>query len=95
MNEKTLNRITIFGTVFVGLIFLSWWFLYNPVKDFVESVPGRDNRPEGFTSLEVVELGALYTEFDGTPSQIQGSWPRFRGAGFDNISRENIRLTDK
>ena len=96
MNEKALNLITIFGTVFIGLIFLSWWFLYNPVKDFVESVPGRDNRPEGFTSLgEAVEMGALFTEFDGVSSQIQGSWPRFRGAGFDNISRENIRLADK
>lgn len=94
MNEKILNQITIFGTVFIGLIFLSWWFLYNPVKDFVESLPGRDNRPEGFTSIEAVELGALFTGFDGVPSEIQGSWPRFRGAGFDNISKENIRLAD-
>lgn len=94
MNEKTLNLITIVGTTFIGLIFLSWWFLYNPVKDFVESVPGRDNRPEGFTSLEVVELGALFTGFDGVSSQIQGSWPRFRGVGFDNISKDTIRLAD-
>jgi outer membrane protein assembly factor BamB len=95
MNEKALNLITIFGTTFIGLIFLSWWFFYNPVKDFVESVPGRDNRPEDFTSMsEAVELGALFEEFDGIPSQIQGSWPRFRGAGFDNISRENIRLAE-
>ena len=95
MNEKTLNLTTIIGTTFIGLIFLSWWFLHNPVKDFVESVPGRDNRPEGFTSLgEAVELGALFAEFDGVSSQIQGSWPRFRGAAFDNISRENIRLAD-
>ncbi len=95
MNEKALNLVTIIGTTFVGLIFLSWWFLYNPVKDFVESVPGRDNRPEGFTSLgEAVDFGALFAEFDGVSSQIQGRWPRFRGAGFDNISRENIRLAD-
>ncbi len=96
MNEKTLNQITIFGTVFIGLIFLSWWFLYNPVKDFVESLPGRDNRPEGFISLgEAVNMGALFSGFDGVPSEIQGSWPRFRGAAFDNISSENIRLADK
>ena len=77
------------------MIFLSWWFLYNPVKDFVESVPGRDNRPEDFISLdEAVEMGALFAGFDGVPSQIQGSWPRFRGDSFDNISRENIKLAD-
>ncbi|MEE8376807.1 MAG: PQQ-binding-like beta-propeller repeat protein [Candidatus Aminicenantaceae bacterium] len=96
MNEKALNLITIIGTTFIGLIFLSWWFLYNPVKDFVESLPGRDNRPEGFISLgEAVDMGALFAGFDGVPSEIQGSWPRFRGAAFDNISRENIRLADK
>jgi len=55
MNEKALNLTTIIGTTFIGIIFLSWWFLYNPVKDFVESVPGRDNRPEGFKSIETVE----------------------------------------
>ena len=95
MNERTLSLITVIGTAFIGLILLSWWFLYNPVKDFVESLPGRDNRPEGFTSLgEAVELGALFVEFDGFPSLTQGSWPRFRGAEFDNISRENIRLAE-
>jgi outer membrane protein assembly factor BamB len=95
MNEKIVNLTTFIGATFIGLVFLTWWLFYNPVNDFVESVPGRDNRPEGFSSrTEEVDLGAMFVSFDGLPSKIQGSWPRFRGADFDNISKENIRLAE-
>ncbi len=40
-----------------------------------------------------MDIGAYFASFDGIPSGIQGSWPRFRGADFDNISKEKIRLT--
>lgn len=93
MYEKVVNLVTIVGATFIGLTFLTWWLLHNPVKDFVENVPGMDNRPPGFISRsEAVDIGAYFTSFDGIPSEIQGSWPRFRGADFDNISKENIKL---
>ena len=95
MNEKVVNHVTAVGATFIGLVFLTWWLLYNPVRDFVESVPGMDNRPPGFKSQsEAVDIGAYFASFDGIPSEIQGSWPRFRGADFDNISKENIKLAD-
>ena len=40
-----------------------------------------------------MDIGAYFASFDGIPSEIQGSWPRFRGADFDNISKEKSRLT--
>jgi outer membrane protein assembly factor BamB len=93
MNEKIVNLVTAVGATFIGLVFLTWWLLYNPVRDFAESVPGMDNRPPGFKSRsEAVDIGAYFASFDGIPSEIQGSWPRFRGADFDNISKEKIRL---
>ena len=93
MHEKAINLVTIVGAAFTGLVFLTWWLLHNPVKDFVESVPGMDNRPPGFTSqIEAVDIGAYFTSFDGISSEIRGSWPRFRGVDFDNISKENIQL---
>ena len=96
MNEKTINLIFIISTTFIGLILLTWWLLHNPVKDFVENVPGMDNRPEGFVSRGVeVNIGALFASFKGIPSKIQGEWPRFRGTDFDNISKEKIKLADK
>ena len=95
MNEKIVNLTTFVSATFIGLVFLSWWLFYNPVNDFVESIPGRDSRPEGFSSrTEEVDLGAVFASFDGLPSEIQGSWPRFRGADFDNISKENIPLVE-
>jgi len=95
MNEKVVNLVTVVGASFIGLVFLTWWLLHNPVKDFVESIPGLDNRPSKFISRsEVVDIGAIFASFNGFPSEIQGSWPRFRGADFDNISKENINLAD-
>lgn len=95
MNEKVLNLAALIGTAFLGLAFLVWWSLYNPVKDFTESVPGMDNRPPDFVSVsDAVEIGAYFAGFDGEPSAIPGSWPRFRGGDFDNINKENIHLAD-
>ncbi len=74
---------------------LAWWMLYNPVKDFVENVPGMDNRPADFVSKGTnVNIGALFASFNGIPSKIHGVWPRFRGADFDNINKENVKLAD-
>ena len=95
MNERILNRVTTIGVSFFCLILLTWWLLHNPVEGFIESVPGRDNRPEVMSSEGAdIDIGASFNSFEGVASQIQGSWPRFRGPYFDNISRENIKLTD-
>jgi len=95
MNEKALNLVAVIGTAILGMVCLSWWFLHNPVRNFAESAPGMDNRPPGFRSAsETVDIGAFFAAFPGTPSRLTGSWPRFRGAGFDNISREKILLAD-
>ena len=95
MDEKALSWLTMSGTTLIGLLFLGWWLFYNPVGDIAGRVPGHDNRPEDFTGQGAsVEIGTLFAEFDGVPSDRPGTWPRFRGAAFDNIVRDNIRLAD-
>ncbi|MFC1538516.1 hypothetical protein ACFL6H_03755 [Candidatus Latescibacterota bacterium] len=95
MNEKTIHFISFAGTVFLGLFLLSWFMIANPVKDFIVLIPGMDNRPATMSgSGEVVNIGAIYAAFDGIPSDILGSWPRFRGADFNNISVEETKLAD-
>jgi len=95
MNEKRLRLITSFSAAFVGLLLLGWWLLHNPVAGFSESLPGTDNRPEVLASdLAEVDIGAIFSAFEGTPSQIPGAWSRFRGSDFDNINKENIRLAE-
>lgn len=95
MNEKILHIISIAGATFIGLVLLTWFLTANPAADFIEFVPGMDNRPASMSSDgDDIAMSAVFTVFDGTPSAVKGSWPRFRGADFDNISEENVRLAD-
>ena len=95
MNEKIINIVSVTVVSILGLVLLSGFLFSNPVADFVEHVPGMDNRPVSMSgSGEAVNIGAIYSVFDGMPSDIKGSWPHFRGADFDNINKENIKLAD-
>jgi outer membrane protein assembly factor BamB len=95
MNEKRLRLITSLSAACAGLLLLGWWLLYNPVAGFSENIPGMDNRPEFMASeLADVDIGSTFAAFSGTASQLPGAWPRFRGADFDNISKEDIPLAD-
>ncbi|MBN1290626.1 MAG: PQQ-binding-like beta-propeller repeat protein [Candidatus Latescibacteria bacterium] len=96
MNEKAIHIISTAGTMILGLLVMTWFLTTNPVKNLVELVPGMDNRPASIsTDREKVAIGALYKAFDGIPSEIKGSWPRFRGVDYNNISSEDIRLADE
>ena len=96
MNVKIVNFVTTIGATVTGLIFFAWWLLYNPVADFLVNVPGMDNRPKNVSSSSAaVDIGADFARFDGSPSEIRGSWPRFRGADFDNISKEDVKLVER
>lgn len=95
MNEKTVGLGSTLAAGLICVALLSWWLLHNPVAEFTESLPGRDNRPESFVSEAAdADIGSLFASFEGIPSQMTGSWPRFRGADFDNISKEALSLAD-
>jgi outer membrane protein assembly factor BamB len=95
MNEKAINISSITGTTVIGLILMFWFLFSNPAAGFIEHIPGMDNRPANMSNeTEEVDIGVIYAAFDGTPSDISGSWPRFRGADYNNISSENIKLAD-
>jgi len=95
MNEKFLTPAAVTTAALMGLILMGWWLLHNPTKDFIENIPGMDGRPERSSSRgEAVEIGSIFAQYDGSPSEIRAGWPRFRGADFDNIGKENTRLLD-
>jgi outer membrane protein assembly factor BamB len=72
---------------------LGWWIRHDPVQNLVEHVPGMDNRPESLSGQRPdVQIGAYFERLAGVASELDGSWPRFRGADFSNISREAIPL---
>ncbi len=80
-------------TILAAVVLLVWFFS-NPVADFTEFKPGMDNRPEGMSMAEAVDIGSFFAAFAGEPATISAEWPRFRGADFDNISKERVKLAD-
>jgi len=94
MPKNNLDRLLVPAFVVVGIGVLAWWLIYNPVKTFKPSVPGMDDRKSGAVAAPKVNIGETFTFFK-TCEDIPGTrWPRFRGAGFDNVNKETIRLID-
>ena len=80
-----IASITVFG----------YWMLHDPVKGFSLNEPGLDNRPAaGDGSNEIINIGESFINYHGVTSELSGKWNRFRGADFDNINKESIRLID-
>jgi outer membrane protein assembly factor BamB len=79
---------------------LLWWFLAKPPFEITERVPGMDGEPTDTAAQSAqsssTPIGAIFAAGDGIPptSIIKGSWSRFKGDNFDNISKENIPLLD-
>lgn len=93
MKKKIIDIFALTVIIFFGIISVGWWLLSNPVKDFTESIPGMDNKPEGVMKSAMVNFGGYFQKFDGVASNVEGNWPNFRGPGGDNISREKIKLS--
>jgi outer membrane protein assembly factor BamB len=79
----------------VVLVVLVFWFVHDPVSDLYELKPGMDNAPENLGSAgDDINIGSHFAHFSGIPSLITTSWPRFRGADFDNISKQKTKLAE-
>lgn len=94
MNTSRLQSVATLLLAAVAVISLFAWLFYDPTAHFAEFLPGMDNRPAELSSAGVVEIGSFFKAFAETPLKGSGSWPRFRGADFDNISSERVKLAD-
>jgi len=81
--------------VLAGIISIAWWVTYDPVKDFISTQPGLDNRGEGVAVNLDINIGEFFESFEEVNSDLIESWPRFRGEHFDNISRSEVSLISK
>lgn len=98
--DKKATRVSASISGVLAALCLTWWFTTDPTADFVPSIPGMDNRPAnlavaGEANLEVVNIGEYFETYEGQPGSSPGSWPRFRGAAFDNINTETVRLANQ
>ncbi|MCF8357434.1 MAG: PQQ-like beta-propeller repeat protein [Prolixibacteraceae bacterium] len=93
-----MNRFLYRGIIVIVLLaftgLLLWYLLYNPARDIVPSQPGMDNRGKGNAVSENIVIGEHFERFSKSNSNLKGTWPRFRGAGFDNIHKTASNLID-
>jgi outer membrane protein assembly factor BamB len=66
------------------------WFESPPPQEIVLRTPGKMDRP--VTKQEKVNLEGKFEKFDDAVIKPSGSWPRFRGVNYDNISTEKVEL---
>ena len=93
MKPDRINIVTIL-LVLAGLLSLGWWLAKDPVRDFVTSEPGLDNRGKGAVVADI-DIGAYGETYRSLDTELDETWPRFRGEYFDNISRSKVPLIDK
>ncbi len=92
---KPLEKYILSLIILLGLLFFFYWLWHDPVGELYLSEPGLDNRPAVDSSdLEKVNIGEKFMFYSDYQTELKGSWPRFRGADFDNINKENIPLID-
>jgi len=78
----------------VGLVLFLWWVTYRPAVEIAERVPGCDGAPQGALVEEgPVKLVGELVKGQGKASDLGGAWPRFRGANFDGISGDEVKLS--
>lgn len=96
MSKRTIFSGLILLFIVTGLAAGGWWLFHDFSGRLELSVPGMDKSVNTTAGKEAaVKIGEFFTRFK-TADEIPGlSWPRFRGSGFDNISKEKIPLIDK
>ena len=89
------NTLFLLGPLLGAIGLLAWWLTHDPSRHFKPSIPGMDNRPDSSVVLEAVTIGEHFQRFSTDFTPLPESWPRFRGADFDNISKSDIPLLDQ
>ncbi len=94
MDSKRIINISVYSATTVAVLVLLWWIYTDPTNDYKTSEPGADNRGKGVAAQEV-KIGEHFEQFSTEYTELSESWPRFRGAEFDNISKSTVKLKEK
>jgi outer membrane protein assembly factor BamB len=85
--------IILIATLFAVVLF--WWVINNQQPfNIAKRVPGMDNRPKIAYNSDSVIIGQYLDTFGIADEILPGSWPRFRGSDFDNISKDTTPLSE-
>lgn len=90
--EQLLSGAVVAATAGAALLSILWWIQYDPALWVPKRVPLSRGEIPTTHILPRVDIKGQYAAFDVPVSTLEGSWPRFRGEGFDNISSEPVPL---
>ena len=82
--------MAVITVLWIGAVFV--WLNADPMTTLAAEVPGTDGKPTGTTAEARVDFSGVYEASGGTPADLPGDWPTFRGEGFDNISQDSPPL---
>ncbi len=91
-------KLTVFNAIPIslvglGTVILYLWLSADAAIGLKERLPIEENAPRVALEPEAaVKIEGKLIQFDGVPADLPGAWPRFRGANFDAISSEDVRL---
>ncbi|MBC8320876.1 MAG: PQQ-binding-like beta-propeller repeat protein [Bacteroidetes bacterium] len=95
MTDKILNsRLLIIVIIIIFTSAFLWYLLNQPTRDFIISLPGMDNRPLTIGENDSVIIGEFFEIFNEPDVYNSGSWPRFRGVDFNNISNNRTPVAE-
>ena len=94
MNEKAVSALTASAASALGIACLAWWFGISPSVRLEQRLAGADAAGLSATgaTVQAVDIRGTFVAFGGIASALPGAWPRFRGAGFDNIGTRTAPL---
>jgi outer membrane protein assembly factor BamB len=95
MSSISRNRVIIGSAIVVFVAAFLWWIFAVPSYKVVERVPGMDNRPPEKQVSDSVVIGENFDTLGTIDEVLPGSWPRFRGADYDNISKDPTPLAEE
>ena len=94
MSSLSRNSIVLGAVVLFFITVFSWWIFTGPSYKVVARVPGLDNRPVQRQVSDSVIIGEFIDTLGALKEIVPGSWPRFRGSDFDNISKDPTPLAE-
>lgn len=89
-----LPPLTAIALLAAGGLAVGRWVGSGGAGHLAMRLPEADPGAAAATTGGPVDLRGTFLKGPGAPSSIAAAWPRFRGAGFDNIGRDAIPLAE-
>ncbi len=96
MKERIAAILVSLAAAGAAVYAISWWLAQDPSRQLGQRVPYMDD-PDGRKAIaaqqDVTKIGSIFEQINPAPTRTSSSWPRFKGASYDNISAGSVTLS--